>query len=156
METGAGDAGAVFDRDDGALQGAYEAEPCFSFHHVNAFERERELIVDMAAYEDAAIVDSLYMDRLRTAPPPPSAQPRLRRYRLSLDHDRVAEEQLSDSVIELPRIDYASATAVPTATSTGSASATIRPSLDFVNELTKVDVESGECPLVDRARRISR
>ena len=30
----------VFDREDGELHGAYEAEPRFSFHHVNAFERD--------------------------------------------------------------------------------------------------------------------
>ena len=33
----------VFDRHYGELRGTYEAEPCFSFHHVNAFERGSEL-----------------------------------------------------------------------------------------------------------------
>jgi carotenoid cleavage dioxygenase-like enzyme len=134
----------VFDREDGALQGTYEAEPCFSFHHVNAFERGRELIVDMAAYEDASIIDSLYMDRLRTAPPPLSAQARLRRYRLSLDHGRVAEEQLSDSVIELPRIDYRERNGRPYRYVYGVGLDEDPTDPDFVNELTKIDVESGE------------
>jgi beta,beta-carotene 9',10'-dioxygenase len=134
----------VFDREDGALQGVYEAEPCFSFHHVNAFERGGELVVDMAAYEDASIVDSLYMDRLRTAPPPPSAQARLRRYRLSLDHGRVTEEQLSDSIIELPRIDYRERNGRPYRYVYGVGLVDDPTELDFVNELTKIDVESGE------------
>jgi beta,beta-carotene 9',10'-dioxygenase len=133
----------VFDREDGALQGVYETEPCFSFHHVNAFERGRELTIDMAAYEDAAIIDSFYMDRLRTAPPPPSAQARLRRYRLSLDHGRVAEEQLSDSVIELPRIDYRERNGRPYRYVYGVGLGD-PAELDFVNELTKIDVERGE------------
>jgi beta,beta-carotene 9',10'-dioxygenase len=96
----------VFDRENGELRGRYEAEPCFSFHHVNAFERNGELIVDMAAYEDATIVDSLYLERLRAEPPPPSALARLWRYRIDLDRSKVDEEQLSDAPLELPRIDY--------------------------------------------------
>jgi beta,beta-carotene 9',10'-dioxygenase len=96
----------VFNREDGALKGVYEAEPCFSFHHVNAFERGDELIVDMAAYEDATIVDSLYLERLRSAPPPPSALAHLWRYRIDLDTGSVDEEKLCDAPLELPRIDY--------------------------------------------------
>lgn len=138
----------AFDREDGTLQGTYEAEPCFSFHHVNAFEQGRELIVDMAAYEDASILDSLYMDRLRTTPPPPSARARLRRYCLSLDHGRVAEEQLSDTAIELPRIDYRERNGRPYRYVYGvgidDGGDDDPTDLDFVNELTKVDVENGE------------
>ena len=96
----------VFGREDGELRGEYEAEPCFSFHHVNAFERDGELILDMSAYGDAGIVESLYLDRLADGPPPAAAQPLLRRYRIDLDGGRVAEEQLSEATIELPRIDY--------------------------------------------------
>ncbi len=134
----------VFDREDGALQGTYEAEPCFSFHHVNAFERGRELVLDMAAYEDASIIDNFYMDRVRTAPPPASAQARLRRYRLSLDDGRLAEEQLSDSVIELPRIDYRERNGRRYRYVYGVGLDDDPTDLDFVNELTKIDVESGE------------
>lgn len=96
----------VFGREDGELRGEYEAEPCFSFHHVNAFERDGELILDMSAYQDAGIVESFYLDRLADGPPPAAAQPLLRRYRIDLDRGRVAEEQLSEATIELPRIDY--------------------------------------------------
>lgn len=134
----------VFDREDGALQGTYEAEPCFSFHHVNAFEQGGELTIDMAAYEDASIVDSLYIDRLRSAPPPASALARLRRYRISLDRGHVSEEQLSDAAIELPRIDYRERNGRPYryVYGVGVEDDPIAP--DFINEVIKVDVDSGE------------
>jgi len=134
----------VFDREDGALQGAYEAEPCFSFHHVNAFEQGGELTIDMAAYEDASIVDSLYIDRLRTAPPPSSALARLRRYRLSLDRGHITEEQLSDAAIELPRIDYRERNGRPYRYAYGVGVEDDPTAPNFINEVIKVDVESGE------------
>ena len=55
----------VFDRADGELVRECKAGPCFSFHHINAFERGSEIVIDMASYEDASIVDSLYLDRVR-------------------------------------------------------------------------------------------
>ena len=58
----------IFDRGSGELVRTVEAEPCFCFHHINAFERGSEIVIDMASYEDAAIVDSLFLDRVRTEP----------------------------------------------------------------------------------------
>ena len=55
-----------------------------------------EIVIDMAAYEDAAIVDSLYIDRVRTDPPTGSALARPVRYRILPDRDDVIEEELSD------------------------------------------------------------
>src|SRR5918998_2312918 len=52
----------VIDRETGELRGTYETDAFFCFHHVNAFERERELLVDLVAYEDASIIDSLYLN----------------------------------------------------------------------------------------------
>lgn len=134
----------VFDREDGTLCGEYEAEPCFSFHHVNAYEEGRELVLDMAAYEDASIVDCLYMDRVRQAPPPAEALSRLRRYRVDLDGGRLVEEQLSDAVIELPRIDYRERNGRRYRYVYGVGLAGDPADPDFVDGLTKVDVESGE------------
>jgi len=129
----------VFNREDGELQGEYEAEPCFSFHHVNAFERGSELVVDMAAYEDASIVDSFYLDRVRNGPP--AAIPRLLRYRVALTDSRVSEEELSDAFIELPRIDYRERNGNPYRYVYGIGS---HPEDGEPDQLVKIDVESGE------------
>jgi carotenoid cleavage dioxygenase-like enzyme len=134
----------VFDREDGALRGTYEAEPCFSFHHVNAFEREGELVLDMAAYEDASIVDSLYLERLRSEPPPPSALARLRRYRIELDGGRVAEEELCDASFELPRIDYRERNGRPYRYAYGIGAPGVGEEGEFLDRLVKIDVATGE------------
>jgi beta,beta-carotene 9',10'-dioxygenase len=133
----------VFERGDGALRGVYEAEPCFSFHHVNAFERDGELILDMAAYEDASIVDSLYLERLRKTPPPPSSLARLRRYRIDIDRETVDEEALCDTPIELPRIDYRERNGRPYRYVYGIGAPSGGEEEEFFDGLVKVDVASG-------------
>ena len=94
----------VFDRATGELRGTYETDAFFCFHHVNAFERGDELVVDLCAYEDATIIDSLYLDDRG----PRGAIPRteLRRYTIDLAGGGVRSEPLTDGSLELPRIDY--------------------------------------------------
>ncbi|HWW67212.1 MAG TPA: carotenoid oxygenase family protein, partial [Solirubrobacterales bacterium] len=135
----------VFDRDGGGLRGTYEAEPRFAFHHVNAFEQGSELTIDMVAYDDATIVDALYLDRLREGPPPAASYGRLLRYRVSTESGRVAEEELSDAAMELPRIDYRERNTRPYRYVYGAGvHMDGEEAPDFPDELVKVDVDSGE------------
>ncbi len=94
----------VFDRADGSRVGTYETEPFFTFHHVNAFERGGEIVIDLCAYEDSSIVEALYLERLRRGERPPAAQ--ARRYRIELGSRRVQREATYGASMELPRIDY--------------------------------------------------
>ena len=53
----------VFDRETGAHRGSFATDAFFCFHHVNAFEREPgELVVDLVAYDDASVIDQLYLN----------------------------------------------------------------------------------------------
>lgn len=94
----------VFDRSDGSLRGEYRTEPFFTFHHVNAFERDGELTVDLCAYDDPSIIDALYLDRVRSDPALPPV--RARRYEIDLDGGDVRARDLHDGDLELPRIAY--------------------------------------------------
>jgi carotenoid cleavage dioxygenase-like enzyme len=134
----------VFDRETGELTADCEAEPRFAFHHVNAFERGSELVIDMAAYDDATIVDSLYMDRIRTGPPSESAYARLLRYRVSPGDGTVVEEEMSDAMLELPRIDYRERNGRPYHYTYGVGGNRDGDAPDFVDQLVKIDVDSGE------------
>lgn len=131
----------VFEREGGVLRGEYEAAPRFAFHHVNAFERGGELTIDMAAYDDATIVDSLYLERLRSAPPPPAALARLLRYRVDLERGGVSEELLCDEPLELPRIDYRERNGRPYRYVYGTGAPDDGDV--FLDRLVKIDVEGG-------------
>jgi beta,beta-carotene 9',10'-dioxygenase len=95
----------VFDRGSGELRGTYETDAFFCFHHVNAFERGDELVVDLCAYEDPTIIDSLYLDEEGPRGGIPRTQ--LCRYTIDLAGGSVRFEPLTDGSLELPRIDYA-------------------------------------------------
>ncbi|HEV7769100.1 MAG TPA: carotenoid oxygenase family protein [Solirubrobacterales bacterium] len=136
----------VFDRGGGGLWREFEAAPRFAFHHVNAFERDGELVLDLVAYEDAAIVldlDALHLDRLRkgSAQPP---LPQLLRYRVSTSTGAVSEEPLSDVSLELPRIDYEQRNTHPYRYVYGVGAHRREGPPEFLNQLVKLDVESGE------------
>jgi len=95
----------VFDRHAGELVERFSVDSCFVFHHANAFERDDEIVVDLIAFEDDSVIDSLFLDRLRSGDiPAPGGD--LRRYRLSLSDGTVDEESLQSGPLEFPMINY--------------------------------------------------
>lgn len=97
----------VFERASGRAVGSYETDAFFSFHHVNAFEDGDDLVVDLVGYDDAAIIDAFYVNRLEdSANELPIGT--LRRFRLPVSGRRraVVAETLSPTCIELPSFDY--------------------------------------------------
>lgn len=94
----------LVDRATGEATGGFQADACFAFHHVNAYEEGGEVVVDLCAFEDAGVIEDLYLDRLREGKPVQS--PELARFRLKLADRSVKRERLSDAEIELPRINY--------------------------------------------------
>jgi len=131
----------VMDRHTGELQGIHEAEAFFCFHHVNSFERDGELVVDLIAYDDPAVIHMLDLDQLRADGPTPISRTVLRRYRIRLDGSGVEHEDIATEVSpELPRINYRRNNMRDYrwmyATNYGEG--------DWVDELVKVDVTTGE------------
>lgn len=94
----------LIERAGGEVRGPFETDPCFGFHHVNAFDRDGEVVVDLCAFDDAGIVEGLYLDRLRAGEPVPD--PEVRRYRIRPDAGRVEHEQVVPQGFDLPRINY--------------------------------------------------
>jgi beta,beta-carotene 9',10'-dioxygenase len=130
----------VIELKTGKLRGTYEGEPFFAFHHVNAFERDAELVIDLCAYDDAEIVRGLYLDHLRQEHPA-LPNPELRRCRLRLDDTSVESEPLADVGLELPRIAYRRCNGRPYRYVYGAGQ---RDGGDFLDQLVKVDTERGE------------
>lgn len=130
----------VLDARDGALRGTYETPAFFAFHHINAYEEGSELVVDVAAYDDAEIVDALYLDNLRRGREVPVSFPT--RYRIDLRRKTVTVRRLSDEPLELPGLHYESRNGhdYRFAYGVGARGAT---GVDFTNQLVKVDTVTG-------------
>jgi beta,beta-carotene 9',10'-dioxygenase len=97
----------VVDRADGGLRGTYEADGFFAFHHVNAFERTDELVVDLIVNEDGpSWIRAFELERLRGDASFGDWSPRLHRFRLPLNGGAVSSERLAEPRMDLPRINY--------------------------------------------------
>ncbi len=94
----------LFDRATGEVKGPFEADACFGFHHVNSFDRDGEVVVDVSVFPDSGIVEDLYLDRLRAGKPIPA--PELRRFTIDPAAGTVKQERLTDEGLDLPRINY--------------------------------------------------
>jgi carotenoid cleavage dioxygenase-like enzyme len=130
----------VMDRHTGQVQGIHQAEAFFCFHHVNSFEREGELVVDLIAHDDPSIIHMLDLDNLRSDER--RAQTSLRRYRIALDGSGVTREDLAPGISpELPRINY-----VQNNTRDYRWMYAVANSVDgdWIDQLVKVDVTTGE------------
>jgi beta,beta-carotene 9',10'-dioxygenase len=132
----------VFDRASGDVAATHRTDPFFVFHHVNAFERDGKVVLDLVAYPDASVIEALRLDNLRS-PSPSLPTGELRRYRLpQVDSTRAVEsETLYPGHIELPTIDYARRNTCPYRYVYGVSNRE-RPPEEFQNQLVKVDVGS--------------
>jgi beta,beta-carotene 9',10'-dioxygenase len=95
----------LVDRGTGEIKGPFEADACFGFHHVNAYDdADGSVVVDICTFPDAGIVEDLYLDRLRAGKP--IARPELRRFMIDPSSGSVAGELLVEQGLDLPRINY--------------------------------------------------
>lgn len=95
----------IIDKEKGSLEATIETDPCFTFHHVNAYEVPGRIILDLVAYNDPSIIDAFYLNRTKESKPniPVSY---LRRYKISLSDKSADYEQISSNSLELPGINY--------------------------------------------------
>jgi carotenoid cleavage dioxygenase-like enzyme len=131
----------VFERDSGEHLGTWQTEACFAFHQLNAFVDGEDLVIDLAGYQDASIIDQLYLEPLRRgATQGVRAMPWRFRLGLSDPARPVRRTDLAAQNIELPRIDEA-LNGRPYRFVWGVANQT--PG-HFTDALVKLDVTTGE------------
>jgi beta,beta-carotene 9',10'-dioxygenase len=92
----------IVEKKTGNVFGPFTAESCFSFHHVNAYEKDDEIILDLISYPDASIVYAL-ADYGKSSNPLPQSQ--LMRYLLNIKRGIVDEQVLFSHALEMPRIN---------------------------------------------------
>ena len=132
----------LLDRRSGEVVSTRRVDPCFVFHHVNAFEHpsENRVIVDVIAFEDNEVIQSLYLDRLRGGEESvPGGE--LRRYRLPVEEGAIAERTLLAGPIEFPMINYRRVTTCPYRYLYAMGH-TNPPAIGLLNCLVKYDLET--------------
>jgi len=133
----------VMDRETGEVITTLRTDAFFAFHHVNAFETDGEIVVDIQVYPDASIIGRLYLDEFRSSNPrfPEFGESELRRYRLPIDGDEVTQRTLYEGAFDLPNIHYQEYNTREYDYAYGVSVHDDRPG-DFLNQLVKVDLTS--------------
>jgi carotenoid cleavage dioxygenase-like enzyme len=127
----------LVDRATGEATGGFQTDACFAFHHVNAYEDGDQVIVDMCAFEDASVIEDLYLDRLRQGKPVQA--PELTRFRLGVADRSVRRERLSEEEIELPRINYGRCNERPYRYVWGNSNG----ASGWLERIVKIDIDDG-------------
>ena len=131
----------VFDRAEGTHLATCVGPPFFAFHHINAFATgDGRLAVDLAGYPDASVVDRLFLNRLREGIDERAAADPWR-FHLDLKTEVARKEVLSETGLELPRIDYARVNGRPYRFVWGTGN---RVPGHFTDQLVRIDVSTGE------------
>lgn len=136
----------VIDRSDGEILRKFEAPAFFFLHHINTYQDDDGLVMDMIVYKDPEILDALYLENLRAGGSIPV--PQCRRFRLKWYDGTVRSEQLRDAFVELPRINYGRCNGRPYRYfygfgGYGSVMAGASLTFEHANSLVKVDTAGG-------------
>jgi carotenoid cleavage dioxygenase-like enzyme len=97
----------IIDRESGALVGEPVGDPFFCFHHINAYETDNELVLDMVTFSDAKAITELYFDDLSGPTGWEMEGGRLTRARIDLASHTVETGQIHDGHLGLPRVSPA-------------------------------------------------
>src|SRR5205085_8867362 len=106
------------------------------------YEQGREIVMDLCSFDDATIIDELYLAKLRGKVDRTAVTGfSVRRYRLDLDAGKVAGQRFGTG-LDLPRVNEGLNTS-PYRYVYGT-SFTDPATAGFFDQLTKLDVDSGE------------
>jgi len=96
----------VIERTTGKKIGTFKAEPFFTLHHVNAFEKDGRIIIDLVSYKDPDIIKAFCYKNLAQAN---TQLPRghLKRFTINPSTGKVISTSLSSHNVELPAINPA-------------------------------------------------
>ena len=132
----------VIDKHTGEELGSWNSQAFFAFHHVNAWEEDGSIVMDMSVYEEGAdIIDALSLAHIRGPQGGTIPWSGLVRYRLPLAGGPVTHRRISPVMMEMPQINYRDCTAKPYRYVYGVS--WTEPG-QFVNALVKIDVQTGQ------------
>jgi carotenoid cleavage dioxygenase-like enzyme len=96
----------VIERATGKIVGRFPTRPFFAFHHVNAFEQNGKICIDIVTYKDATIITrGLFNIDSGKILKGDHYQTQLERFYVDLNEETITSETIYPHTIELPRIN---------------------------------------------------
>lgn len=97
----------IIDKNTGKITKVFETEPTFAFHHVNAYQKGEEIILDAITSKNKNIFQDLTFENIYN---PDSFRNKIKtsleRFRLSLSTGKVENEILFKDIFEFPNLNY--------------------------------------------------
>ncbi len=93
----------VINKNNRRLDGYFEVEPFFSFHHINSYEKNNEIYFDMIVYNDSNCLHDFYLKNISDTTGFIGGN--LRRFRLDLVKGRINWNTMIDYELEMPSIN---------------------------------------------------
>ncbi|MEX0940173.1 MAG: carotenoid oxygenase family protein [Candidatus Babeliales bacterium] len=94
----------VLNKADGSLVGKYKTDAFFTFHQVNAYEKNNTIIMDLIAYNDSNVIANMSLEKLKSCSSHKSGL--LKRYTIDLKQKTIIKNDISDICLESPSINY--------------------------------------------------
>jgi carotenoid cleavage dioxygenase-like enzyme len=134
----------IIDRRSGKLAFKVVSESFFSFHHINAYEENEKLVVDMVNYPDSKIIDEYYIHRMESGSNElPSG--RIERFTFDLISKNLLNRKiLSETTIELPNIHYNSAHGNSEYRYVYGCGINPERRKEFYNQIVKIELNTGK------------
>jgi beta,beta-carotene 9',10'-dioxygenase len=99
----------IFNRKTGEVEHKlkYDGDVFFTLHHVNAYEAEGEIVVDLIAYTDNGVLEAARKKCISASDRTENVIPKMRRFHVSLADKHIAPAELTVEDVEFPRINDA-------------------------------------------------
>ncbi len=94
----------LIDRKRGGVAKTFDTDPFFAFHHINAYDRDGRVVIDVCAHKDAGSINALYLKKIRKNNNVPQA--RYRRFEVNPSTGKLTKRDLIEAFIELPQKNY--------------------------------------------------
>ena len=94
----------VVGRATGELVSQIKGAPFFAFHHVNAYDKEGKIFIDVVTHPNAdviSLIDETLTDKKKAAE---SEKTKLQRFTINLNTQELSQETLFDQTLEMPRV----------------------------------------------------
>jgi|HigsolmetaGSP12D_1036236.scaffolds.fasta_scaffold00215_6 carotenoid cleavage dioxygenase-like enzyme len=131
----------VVGKGSGRVERVFESDPFFSFHLINAYEKQGDIFIDACAMKRISM-GHLSPSHMGGAEFNPDNQPAMLRFRLSPGRTSAQVERLSEEWMEFPGIHYRWANASEYRYAYGTSTNRERPAA-VENQLIKVDTHRG-------------